>query len=77
MPLPAFLRPAEAPFRYGAVQLLLLLPILWSGRRFYLIGFPSLVRGAPNMDSLIAVGTGAAVVYSTWNLVEIALGIAP
>jgi Cu+-exporting ATPase len=77
MPLPVFLRPAEAPLNYGAAQLLLLLPILWSGRRFYLIGFPSLVHGAPNMDSLIAVGTGAAVVYSTWNLVEIAMNIAP
>jgi Cu+-exporting ATPase len=77
MPLPVFLRPAEAPLNYGVTQLLLLLPVLWSGRRFYLIGFPSLVRGAPNMDSLIAVGTGAAVVYSTWNLVEIAMGIAP
>jgi len=77
MPLPGFLRPAVAPLNFGAAQLLLLLPILWSGRRFYLIGFPTLIRGAPNMDSLIAVGTGAAVVYSTWNLVEIAMGITP
>jgi Cu+-exporting ATPase len=35
------------------------------------------MRGAPNMDSLVAMGTGAAVLYSTWNLVEIGLGIMP
>jgi len=48
---------------------------MWSGRRFYLNGFPALVRKAPNMDSLIAVGTGAAFIYSTWNLIEIFLGL--
>jgi len=50
---------------------------MWSGRRFYLIGFPALVRKSPNMDSLIAVGTGAAFIYSTWNLIEISLGYDP
>jgi len=77
MPLPAFLHPRLAPFNFAVAQLLLVLPIMWSGRRFYQIGFPSLFRGAPNMDSLIAVGTGAAFVYSTWNLVEIGMGIDP
>jgi Cu+-exporting ATPase len=77
LPLPLILRPRLHPFNYAVVQFLLVLPILWSGRSFYLIGIPSLLRGAPNMDSLIAMGTGAAFVYSTWNLVEISLGIAP
>jgi Cu+-exporting ATPase len=75
MPLPGFLDPHHAPFNFAVAQLLLVLPVMWSGRRFYLVGFPALIRKSPNMDSLIAVGTGAAFIYSTWNLFEIALGI--
>jgi len=75
LPLPLFLAPHHSPFTFGFVQLLLVLPIMWSGRNFYLLGFPALWRRSPNMDSLIAIGTGAAFVYSTWNLIEIGLGI--
>jgi Cu+-exporting ATPase len=77
MPLPGFLDPHHAPFNFAVVQLLLVLPVMWSGRNFYLKGFPALIRKTPTMDSLIAVGTGAAFIYSTWNLIEIALGIDP
>jgi Cu+-exporting ATPase len=77
LPLPNFLDPHHAPFNFALAQLLLVLPVMWSGRRFYLIGFPALIRKSPNMDSLIAVGTGAAFIYSTWNLIEISLGIEP
>jgi len=75
MPLPEFLDPHQAPFHFALAQFLLVLPVMWSGRRFYLVGFPALVRKSPNMDSLIAVGTGAAFIYSTWNLIEIYLGL--
>lgn len=75
LPLPHFLDPMHAPGAFALVQLLLTLPVVWSGRSFYLIGFPALVRRAPNMDSLVAVGTGAALVYSLWNTVEIWLGV--
>ncbi len=61
------------PFYYGLLQCVLLLPVLWLGRNFYYNGFPALFRGGPNMDSLIAIGTGAAVFYSGWNLVLLAL----
>jgi Cu+-exporting ATPase len=77
MPLPKFLDPHHTPFNFAMAQFLLVLPVMWSGRRFYLIGFPALVRKSPNMDSLIAVGTGAAFIYSTWNLIEISLGYDP
>ncbi|MBU0481961.1 MAG: heavy metal translocating P-type ATPase [Proteobacteria bacterium] len=73
--LPQFMAPSHSPLVFGLVQLLLVLPLMWLGRRFYLVGFPSLFRGAPNMDSLIAVGTGAAFIYSSWNFGEICLGI--
>ncbi len=75
--LPSFLDPHHSPLSYALVQFLLVLPIMWLGRNFYLNGIPALLRRVPNMDSLIAVGTGAAFIYSTWNLVEIALGIDP
>jgi Cu+-exporting ATPase len=77
LPLPKFLDPHHAPLNFALAQLLLVLPVMWSGRRFYLVGFPALIRKSPNMDSLIAVGTGAAFIYSTWNLIEISLGIDP
>jgi Cu+-exporting ATPase len=75
LPLPRFIDPHHEPFRFAFIQFILVLPVMWSGRRFYLVGFPALVRKSPNMDSLIAVGTGAAFIYSTWNLIEIYLGI--
>ncbi len=75
LPLPAIIAPHRHPLAFAVVQLLLVLPIMWSGRSFYLQGFPALFRGGPTMDSLIAVGTGAAFIYSLWNLVEIALGM--
>ena len=75
--LPAYIDPQYAPFRYTFLQFLLLLPVLYLGRNFYISGIPALFRGIPNMDSLIAIGTAAACVYSIWNLVEIGLGIDP
>lgn len=77
LPLPKLIAPHHHPLTFAVIQLLLVLPVMWLGRNFYLVGLPSLLRGAPNMDSLIAVGTGAAFFYSSWNTVEIALGIDP
>ncbi|MBU0485895.1 MAG: heavy metal translocating P-type ATPase [Proteobacteria bacterium] len=75
--LPFWLDRRLSPLNYAFVQFTILLPVLWIGRRFYQVGFPSLLRGGPNMDSLIAVGTSAAFIYSSWNLTEIFLGIDP
>lgn len=77
MPLPNAISPDESPLGFAMIQLFLTVPVLWFGRNFYLHGFPNLLRGAPNMDSLIAVGTSAAFVYSLWNMTEIVLGIEP
>jgi len=73
--LPSQIDPIHSPLTYSLIQFLLVLPVLWFGRNFYMIGIPALFRGVPNMDSLIALGTGAAFIYSTWNLVEIAFGM--
>ncbi|WP_045212334.1 heavy metal translocating P-type ATPase [Desulfonatronovibrio magnus] len=77
IPLPGIISHHANPLNFALAQLFLTLPIVWSGRHFYRYGFRNLIHGAPNMDSLIAIGTGAALVYSTWNLVEIFLGHMP
>lgn len=74
VPLPAAVDPHHFPARFALLQFVLVVPIMLLGRNFYLIGIPALLRRSPNMDSLIAIGTGAAFVYSTWNLVEILFG---
>ena len=74
LPLPAFLSPMVHPLNFALAQLALALPVVWFGRHFYLRGVPLLVRLAPNMDSLVAVGTGAALVYSVVNTLLIGLG---
>ncbi len=61
LPLPQFLDPVDHSFSFSLVQLLLTLPVLYLGRSFYRVGFQSLFKGYPNMDSLIAIGTTAAV----------------
>ncbi|MCM0754012.1 heavy metal translocating P-type ATPase [Desulfovibrio aminophilus] len=72
--LPAFLAPDSAPLTFALVQAALTAPVLWIGRNFYRFGIPALLRRAPSMDSLVALGTGAAFLYSLWNTLEIALG---
>jgi len=74
LPFPSGLNPMNFPLVYALLQLTLVIPIIIAGNRFYTIGFKNLLRRSPNMDSLIAVGTTAAVVYSVYNLLQIAGG---
>ncbi len=74
MPVPAFLNPAVHPLAFALTQALLTLPILAAGYRFYVSGTRALLSGSPNMDSLIAIGTAAAVVYSAFGVARIAQG---
>ena len=74
LPLPAFLDPMGAPVAFAGVQLLLVLPILWLNRSFFTKGFKTLFNGHPNMDSLVALGTSAAFLYSAVNTVRIFQG---
>ena len=57
----------DDPKTYSILQLVLCVPVLIAGRRFYLKGFPALLRGSPNMDTLIALGTSAAVAYGIYS----------
>jgi len=74
LPYPTALDPGQHPVAHGLVQAALTLPIVAVGYRFYTVGYPALARRSPNMDSLIAVGTTAAVAYSTYSLVKAAQG---
>lgn len=64
MPLPVWIGMDTAPLFFALSQLLLTTIILINGRKFYIVGFRSLLKGHPNMDSLVAIGTGSAFVYS-------------
>ena len=71
LPVPAALDPDAFPKRFALAQLLLTLPIIMAGYRFYTSGTRALLSGGPNMDSLIAIGTSAAILYSlygTWQV---------
>jgi len=74
IPLPSFLDPMGFPLRYALAQLLLIIPAVVAGNRFYRVGAKAIWHRAPNMDSLIAIGTAAAVLYSAYNTVLIVLG---
>ncbi len=65
-PLPAVL--ANNHVAMGLFQLLLTIIIMVINQRFFISGFKSLLHGAPNMDTLVALGSGASFVYSTYAL---------
>ena len=74
LPLPNSLSHMMNPTAFALVQLLLVTPVLIFGRKFYSTGFKALVRRNPNMDSLIAVGTSAAVLYGVFATIQIIAG---
>ena len=74
LPLPTYLTPDVSPIAFAITQLLLVMPIMYLGKHFYKDGFSNLIQGAPNMDSLVAVGTGAAFVYSLFSFIMILVG---
>ncbi len=70
-PLPQALSSREAVGTLALCQFILLIPVFFANLRFFRVGFGSLVRGAPNMDSLIALGSGASTVYGVYALFQI------
>ncbi|WP_062005690.1 heavy metal translocating P-type ATPase [Streptococcus cristatus] len=77
LPLPSFLDHMKHPLLFVLSQLLLTLPAVWIGRGFYQRGFRNLIKRHPNMDSLIAVGTSAAFLYSLYSVSQVFLGHHP
>ncbi len=75
LPLPAFLLGHENALTFAFTQFLLTLPIMYINDKYYKVGFKTLFKGAPNMDSLIAVGSIAAVIYGVFAIFQIGHGL--
>jgi len=73
-PIPSFLEPMQYPLNYSILQIILTIPIVIAGYRFYTVGYKAIINRSPNMDSLIAMGTTAAIVYSLYSVYQIAIG---
>ncbi|NNJ32735.1 heavy metal translocating P-type ATPase [Lacrimispora defluvii] len=74
LPFPSAIEPMNYPLAYALTELVLTAPVIGVGYKFYTIGFKALFQRSPNMDSLIAIGTTAAVLYSIYNTFQIAAG---
>ncbi len=72
--VPMWLEPMQFPLRYALVEIALLVPSIVAGFRFYTVGFRAIWHRSPNMDSLIAMGTSAAILYSLYSTWRIATG---
>lgn len=75
LPIPHFFHGVENAFAFAFTQFLLVLPIMVINQKYYRVGFKSLWHRAPNMDTLIAVGSAAAVVYGVAALYQIGWGL--
>jgi Cu+-exporting ATPase len=69
--LPGILNTMRYPKQFALLQFLLCTPVMIIGRRYYTVGFRNLVKFSPNMDSLIAIGTSAAYLYSFYGVYQI------
>ena len=74
-PLPAFFHDSRNALAFAFLQFLLVLPIMYINDKYYRVGFKTLFHGAPNMDSLIAVGSAAAVIYGIAAIFQIGYGL--
>lgn len=71
-PLPGVLTGMENMMVYGLTLFVLLVPVIFINFKFFRVGFRALANRAPNMDSLIALGSGAATVYGAYALFNMA-----
>ena len=74
LPVPGFLVGMENSLISALTQLLLTVPVMIINRHFYQSGFKALVKKAPNMDSLVAIGSAAAFVYGVFSMYRMAYG---
>lgn len=74
-PLPDILHGTKNSVTFAFLQFLLILPILYVNRKYFQVGFKTLFRRSPNMDSLIAIGSSAAVIYGIFAIFKIGYGL--
>lgn len=66
---------AENALAFAFTQFLLTLPIIYVNRKYYIVGFKTLFKGSPNMDSLIAIGSASALAYGIFAIYMIGYGL--
>lgn len=74
-PLPSIMHGTSNAIIFAFTQFLLVLPIVYVNRKYYEVGFKTLLHGAPNMDSLIAIGSAAAILYGIFAIYKIGYGL--
>jgi cation transport ATPase len=75
MPLPSIFHGTKNALTFAFTQFLLCLPVMIINKKYYIVGFKTLFKGSPNMDSLIAIGTSAAFVYGVYAIYKIGYGL--
>lgn len=79
LPVPEFIKNifhgTENSINYSFTQFILLLPIIYVNRNYFIVGFKRLFKGTPNMDSLIAIGASAATIYGIFAIYMIGYGL--
>ncbi|PYG85891.1 Cu+-exporting ATPase [Ruminiclostridium sufflavum DSM 19573] len=75
LPLPELLHGEANALTFSFIQFLLTLPIVFVNKKYYTVGFKTLFHGSPNMDSLIAIGSSAAVAYGIFAIFKIGYGL--
>lgn len=75
LPQPSFLKGDANAVSFALTQLLLCIPVLYINRAYFERGFRSLIHGAPNMDTLISVGSGASLVYGIFAIYRMGYGL--
>ncbi len=79
LPIPQFMletfHGTENAISFGFMQFLLLLPIVYVNRNYFIVGLKRLAKRAPNMDSLIAIGSSAAIFYGIYAIFMIGYGL--
>ena len=74
MPLPGIIDPMISPLNFAIIQVILTLPVMLIGYKFYTVGIKNLFKLSPNMDSLIAISTLAAFIYGIFGIYKINIG---
>lgn len=75
LPIPSILLGHENAVSFAFLQLLMTLPIVYVNRKYFIVGFKTLFRGSPNMDSLIALGSSAALLYGIFAIFRMSYGL--
>ena len=75
LPLPGFLTGTQNAIAFAMTQFLLALPVMYVNRKYYQVGFRALWHRSPNMDSLIAIGSAAAVIYGIFAIYRMGYGL--